>query len=485
MAFFKKNDSFRDLVAKLERPGQMGPTELAETLEAVLSHPDASLRRLSFMLHSPHPRIRDAGIELVRRSTGPEAVQVLALAVQSVEGTARVELARQMLALDRAETLRAMSALFHGPRPEARSVVLDVAAIDPVWRDWLPILRQALKVPDAPLRRQAARALRRRADDPTVRAVLRDLLHDDDGVVRAEAIHAFCERPDAEIVEPFFARLPHEGANEQARMIQALSELSRQPDTNVEAHLFPVLSDEQPQTRSLAVKLLGQMPGSDLVLRRFLVHCRGLASWLRDRAIQSILELAHDLAEPLVQLMHDADQDVRVQALTLAARLDDPRVVEPATRVFCSEADWWERSLAAEILGKFPSEAVLSILLPFVDDREMRYSVVSVLARLDRPESTAQLIECLADRARAIRSTALDGLAGRHHDEVIRAITMCARHDTEASIRTKALEVLRGFGDATTITVRAIEAEQQKRLEVRASELQADLQMVNDELNRG
>ncbi|MBI5853223.1 MAG: HEAT repeat domain-containing protein [Planctomycetes bacterium] len=490
MSLFKKGDSFNDLVEKLKTPARFGPGELAELIAEATSHQEASPRKLAFMMGSSHPRVREAGIRYVMENAPKDAIDVVIQAMAAVDGSARSELARTILQLDHAELLRTANLLFNGSNLSLRTTILEIASLDRDWRDWFGIMKQALRTTDPTLRRAGARLVRRHVQDPTAATVLRELLHDDDDAVRSEAIQGFCDYPTAEIVEPFFARLPHEAPVDQTRMIQALARLSSRPNSNIEQHLFPVLADDDPEARRLAVRLISSMPQPDLVLRKFLINCRGLASWLRERAVRSLLEMANSLCEPLLRLMQDEDEDVRVSAMALAAKINDERVLGPVTKIFCSKADWWIRSLAAEILANFPRDEVLELLLPYLHDPDMRFSIVSALAKMNRPETTAHLLECLKDPARSIRDTALDGLAKRATQEVIEAIVQVTRSDPETSLRAKAVEVLRGYGAPASARLRSLEVEllaneEQEESKKRAASVEGlALEMANPELNK-
>jgi HEAT repeat protein len=490
MALFKKGDSFNDLVEKLKNPARFGPAELAEIVTEAVAHPEANARKLAFMMSSTHPRIREAGIRYVTESAPKDAMDVAIQAMAAVDGAARAELARTILQLDRTELLRTANMLFNGSSLPLRGTILEIASLDREWRDWFGVMKQALRTTESSLRRAGARLVRRHVQDLNASTVLRELLHDEDDGVRSEAIQAFCDYPIAEIVEPFFARLPVEAPVDQTRMIQALARLSSKPNSNIEQYLFPVLADDDPEARRLAVRLISSMPQPEQVLRKFLINCRGLASWLRERAVKSLLEMANALCEPLLRLMQDDDEDVRVSAMSLASKIDDERILGPVMGIFCSKADWWIRSLAADILSNFPRDEVLELLLPYLHDVDMRFSIVSSLARMNRPETTAHLLECLKDPARSIRDIAIDGLAKRATQDVMDALIRVVRADPDTALRAKAFEVLRGFGTAAATRLKSLEVElqahaDQEEASKRAASVQGlQLEMANPSLNR-
>jgi HEAT repeat protein len=485
MAIFGRGNSFQELVKRLQSPAGLSPVDVKELVSRVVFDPDATPRNLQWMLTSPLGEVRTAGFEFIARAASRDCIEMTLQAMASTDDRrVRSELAKQLIQLDRAMLLRTLSRLFHTRNGVYRSTVLDVVRVDPRWRDHLGLIKQTVKVPDTQLRVQAVNVLARHAQDPTVGMILQNLTRADDETVRREAIFALCENPTPDLVEPFFAQLPFEPRIIQTRMIQALSRLANTRGISIEQHLFPILADENPLIRNLAVKLLAEMPDKVSVLRGFLTYSRRLAAWLRSRATESLLTVADEIKDAVVELLDDDDEDVRVYAMMLSSKMNDPVVVPQVTNIFLGGADWWIRALAAEILAQFPNDDVVRTLLKRREDPDLRYAVASALAGMDRPSVEPSLIDFLRDPSRATRAVVIEGLQRLATQNSIRALHQVAVGDEHAAVRAKAIEALREIGPPAAEYLALIEEVYVREAREKAQAFgDLDLEMVNDELN--
>src|SRR5690606_22416351 len=229
---------------------------------------------------------------------------------------------------------------------------------------------KAAAQPEQPqvLRRLAVRQLRRAAGAPGVAMLWRELVHDEDEQVRADALAVLCERPTADLVETLFARLPQERREVQQAIVGALSRLARECSEQMEEPLFGVLADECADTRAAAARLFAELPDAPAVLRRFLEFSRGLAQWLRERALDALTGIAEHLTDALADLMFDPAPDVRMTAMLLAARWNHAGLLPHVLRVWRADGDWWTCSIAADILARFPSPETFAALMERVRD---------------------------------------------------------------------------------------------------------------------
>lgn len=482
MAMFRKQDGLPHLVDALSKPG-LPNAEIDELIERVTTHPDATPRRLGTLVTSDNPRIREAGIGYVVRNAGRDCADLLLMAMIGAERPVRTSLARALVGLSRQDVLRTTERAFNSRKSEHRPLALEIVFADPRWRDHMRLLKAAVRDPDAGLRLAAVRILRRKPDDDAIGVILRGMIHDGDDVVRAEVIGGLCEHPTPDLIEPFFARVLLEEKPERARMIQALGKLCRSGVAGIELRLYPSLADENGDIRMLAARLLDQVGDKSAALRGFLVYARGLAPWLRERATEALLGVVGGFTAPLIELMDDADDDIAVAAMTLASHLDDPAIVPHVARIFGSKLDWWVRSMAADILARFPTDEVLGTLLSRLDDPELRYSVVSALGATTHSDACGHLLECLGDPAASIRRVALDGLRREPTEAIVAAVHGVARDDADVTVREKALQMLRDFGAIAEMQVAELERAAQRRADRRPDAPALELEMANTALN--
>jgi HEAT repeat protein len=232
----------------------------------------------------------------------------------------------------------------------------------------------------------------------------------------------------------------------------------------------------------VAAKLLSEMPDRVHVLRAFLVHCRGLAFWLRERSILSLHKVSESLIEPLLKLMRDPDEDIRVGAMLLASGSKDQRFIPLIRDILVSRSEWWIRVNAAEVLNKYPQEEVTEILLSKLQDPDLRYGIISVLASREGAAAQNALLACIEDEKRGVRLAALSALAERKSPAVLSIATRLAEHDADELVRQKAEEVLLLDGEGGQSVIAKIAS--RRRAQEKQSVSVGELEMVNEELNQ-
>lgn len=481
MALFGRSNVLAEALKRLEATGSLSAAETDTLLETVRTHPEFRIDRALWMLRSPGRKIREfAAQQLLAR---PDAGTLAASLVRELVATPpelRPEVARLAHQAAGGGLDGFLPTLVHANAPEKRDAALELLAAHKETRAFIPFLKVALHDPEPELRRKAVRILSRGVRSPSVFVILRDLIHDDDVEVRRMVIEAFARHAGPEIVEPFFERLTLEGERERAIIIGALSTLARTAQEEVEDRVLPMLSDESAAVREMAVRLLSEMPDRTRLLRAFLVHCRGLAFWLRDRSLASIRTISGSLIEALAELMRAGeDEDVRVGAMLLARGAPDERILPLVREIFTGNLDWWVRNTAAEVLSGFPGEEVTRLLTSRIHDPDLRYGIISLLGA--RPEAAAAgaLLACLRDPSGGIRRAALVAFAQRGGASAVGVIAQVAAEDPDLSVRERAEELLGMLGGIEQGSPGGGDGARPAGVSV-ANE---DLRMQNEELN--
>lgn len=450
MALFRRpNTSFDELVTKLKNPATVAFDVFDEVLVQVTTHPDASPRKLAFMLSADNPKIRDAGFDYLSGTAGRECAELMIDAIAAAPVQRRREMALMLWRLEKSHVVDALRRAFSTTTPtrDLRAVVLEIIGYSNSVHEFLGPLKTVLR-PESPpqLRRIAIRQLRRAAQDPTVTLILKDATHDDDEAIRSEAILALCERPTPDLAETLLARLPHEKKELQRAIGEALAQLARTCAEKMEEPLFTVLAGEDPDARSTAAQIVAQLPDQVAVLRRLLEFNRGLAQWLRERTLDALVAIANQLTEPLARLMFDPNPDVRMAAMLLAARWNHPSIVPHVSKIWLEDKDWWSCSIAADILARFPTPQTFATLMQRASDPELLFSVVHALRAFKTADATAVLLRHLGDPDRSVRCMALESLRERASEPVARAVFAAAESDSELQVRQVAAEVLHTLG---------------------------------------
>ena len=459
---------------------------LGELLEEIFIHPDAKPKKLMWMITATHPLVRERSLPAIAQLTGESELSLIIRAMVGIPEKTRHELAKEAVKFAESKVVQAIGPMFHSKDAEQRKIALDIVSAHTKWTNFLGVLKKTLNDPEASLRYQATRILSRGVDHQTVRLVLIELLSADDIEMRRPVIQALASRPQVDLVEPFFARLSHEEPLEQSTMTKALSTLADNPESRLAEYLLPVLADEDPALREIAVTLLAKMPNRTGVLRSYFIHSLGLATWLRFRTTASILTLSDSLVGPLQELLEDEDMDVRVGAMMMIGESDDVSFIPLVRKMFESDLDWWIRSLAVDVLAKHASPELIDLLLTEIEDPELRYSIISALGKIEDRQTLRPLLECLKDPQRGVRIATLEALANKKTPETGEALYQVALHDEERMVRKKAASVLEGFGAVARKYLERLELETAGPQEETDDPLAfaAELTMVNQDLNQ-
>lgn len=457
MALFGKADSLAALVERAREAPPAGAAELSALLERICGHPGCRPPAMAWLLGHADPRIRAFGASWLVPRIDDRVVGALLREMVGKAAPMRDEIARAVVTANlQSRVEAAIGQMIHAAAVEQREAALSLIAALPGWQKELRHLRVALQDPVPTQRQMAVRILCRGDKNRTIHLLLLDLLRDEDPAIRRLVIPALAENPRPDVVQPFLEQLSQEGPAEQARIVDALKRLAANPEAKLAERLIPVLADEDGSVREAAVGLLGQMPNAAEILRSFLVYSRGLAFWLRDRAAASIMKISGDIVEPLSSLMQDPDEDIRIGAVLMASSCRDPRIVPRTLEIFLGADDWWIRSIAAEVLGHFPSPEVTRALQSRLGDPDLQSSVIGVLAKMGNSEAVASLLGCLEDSNRGTRMAALEALADLAGPEIYEALQRVALGDPEPSLRDKAVAILESHRPASEPYLRGV-----------------------------
>lgn len=483
MAIFGKMDQLPNVLRKVQTNGPFVTGELEGLLVQICAHPEFDLLKNIWMASHLHPKVRECATKLFLARKDPVFAEPLIKEMFGKPPQTRQDIAKVVVEIGPDVLARQLSLLIHSTKPEHRAAAVDLIAQCAHWQEFLGHLKVALKDTSDPIRHAAVRVLTKGVTDSTIFLILRGLIHDDDASVRRLVIEVLAQEANADVVEPFFERLPLEGPEERGFMMKALTRLAKSGSSKIENHLMPFLADENMEVRDAALKLLIEMPDQVRVFRTLLIHCRGLVFWLRERTIQSILKACANLLDSLMELMKDPDEDIRVEAMMLASRTKDARIIPAVREIFLGQSDWWVRSMAAEILGTFPTPEIAKILISKVRDPELRYSIISVLGKQGTREAVPILLESLRDPQQGIRLVAIEALLKSKAPEAMQAISEVALNDSDEKVRTIAGEALVSFGAKSSVVRKKLEERRETIESTPITTAPVTLQMVNDSLN--
>lgn len=371
---------------------------------------------------------------------------------------------------------------------DERMMAMEILTNHPNWQNYLEILKIALKDSRAKIRYGAVSLLSSMADKKRLFLILRRMCEDPAEIVRHKVLTTMARIDIPDVVEPFFERLPYESPVIQQEIINALIRLCGKQELQIEDYVFPALFDEEEMVRNAATELLRKMPNKTEILRKLLIYSQGVASWLRERCFEFVRKLGPELVEPLIELIDDPKEDIRVMAMLLAKEVRDERIIPALKKVLTNESQWWIRVSAINILSQFKKPQITELLLKFIDDPDLKWSVIVSLGKMEDPRMVSHLLENLSDSRRGIRMAILGALESLLTSYLLNDLGQIYEKDPDEGVRQKAFGLIQKLANqGDTQAARIVEARQERGRRFLEGQVQLeieDLEMENPELNR-
>lgn len=273
---------------------------------------------------------------------------------------------------------------------------------------WLGQLRSN----DVTLRSDAAHQLGKLGDERAVPALV-EALSDSDEYVRKSAVTALRRIGGPEAMAGLRQALADR--SEQV-VLQAVNGLRDMRDREAVEPLIRVLTRRE---RSL------QLAATDALIRIGTDAVGPLMEAFKDRALRRrignqiwkiLVDMGTKSIDPLLQMLTDENQYVRLTAISVLGRIGDRRVAAPLVHLF-------------------------------LDDPRMQEAVVTTLARLEERKVLEPPASQATDREIFLPKDAVDGFLGRPREEVTKVLTE-ALENPSAKVRRFALKAIYAlFGD--------------------------------------
>lgn len=296
---------------------------------------------------------------------------------------------------------------------------------------------------------------------------------------------AATEPKDAEIWRVVVNGIKDESYSISQLSSDLLSKRIHEGDAELEQALIQLLADGSTTVRSAVLKALLASPDRSRVIRNYLSYTRTLAGWVRDRALESLKAFSKDLVEPVIELMHDEDEEIRLLALVVGGNFEDDRCVEPIIRLL-GDPDWWTRATAVETLGRIGDPRAVPHLLKLLDDEEARWTAIDALKEFKDPKVIEPISKLLSNPAPEIRTAALEALTSfGSHRSVVEAMERTARDDENRTVRDRAMELLRRINDQAGVHRNLEELEAASRQSATVGKLSEMEQLLVEVRNAG
>lgn len=292
-------------------------------------------------------------------------------------------------------------------REGARAVSEPTPTQDADLQRWIGQLRSH----DVTLRSDAAHQLGKLGDERAVEALV-EALTDSDEYVRKSAVTALRRIGGVRSMEGLRQAL---GDRSEQVVLQAVNGLRDMRDRDAVEPLIRVLTRRERSLQLASTDALVRIGGDAVgpLLEAF--KDRALRRRIGNQIWKILVDMGTKSIDPLLQVLLDENQYVRITAISVLGRIGDRRVAAPLVHLF-------------------------------LDDPRMQEAVVTTLARLEErqvlePAGTA------ADREIAFPREVIDGFLGRPREDVTRLLTE-ALENPSPKVRRFALKVMYAlYGD--------------------------------------
>ncbi|HKR64529.1 MAG TPA: HEAT repeat domain-containing protein, partial [Thermoanaerobaculia bacterium] len=442
-----ENASAKEVLTKLANK-DFGSTEDRDALLQRLGVlPGIRAKDIVWMLFRPDRALRDAAARMLQKARDPETVDGF-MGEARGKPEAAVRAAGGLLFTlglpDLESRLGAMLAPVEKPNAAvremqdiARRLILDA----PPSKALEPLLWQIEGTLEADARLRMLERLASLTPDDKTMARWQRLTKDPEDAVRERAIEFLATRAPAASLPLLAQQLPLVGYSTQQKIVEALMRVAAEKPSEVLQLTIPLLASGAASTRTAVLKILLALPDRAAVVRQYIAFSKTLAGFVRDRTIDSLREFGKDLVEPVIELLHDSDSDVRAAAVGLAAILEDARLA-PALVALLRDEDWWVRVTAADTLGRLKDPRSVEPLVAALNDPDVRWSAVDALGRIGDIRALPALGKLLADPQPAVRIEVMQTLMHFQHPQVINALTNIATRDPDRVVRSRAIEFI-------------------------------------------
>jgi len=431
----------KQILQQLAR-GTYGSSERRDQLLKALAVAEGiSAGDIVWMVFRPDRKLREAGSELLRRHDSRGVAE--ALVAESARQPPRAIHAAAATFLPTAPSGVAtrLTELLDSANPKVSTVVTRLILEAPPLESLGPALWKIVDSEDPELRAKALERLELLSPDERDLPRWRRFLSEPDPQTRAAAIRVLATNAPERFVDLLVEKLPVADPKTREVLTAALSKLAVLRGMEMADLVLPLLASSEPAVRQAVVSILRAIPDRAGVIHRFVEYSRNLVGWVRERALNALLELGPDMGPAVLQLLRDPDPSIRATALSMLDNVEGFREIEAVVPLL-EDKDWWVRVSAANTLAQAGDRRAVGPLVKALDDGETRWAAVEALGRLRDPRALPALARLLGSSSTAVRLEALLALRHFDHPNLMTAFRRVAEKDPNRIVRTRALECI-------------------------------------------
>jgi twitching motility protein PilT len=385
--------------------------------------------------------IRQIGVERFVDGADLKAIQQLFGELIEQPSHARTFAARLIPRLPDADVNKALDSLMRDADTRRQRLAWEMALNlrGPSREVWLV---KAVTEGPGPVRLTAVRGLAQDGQAPKQLDLFIRAAKDADSEVSAAALEAIIALPDARVIDLMIDRFAHGDATAREKAAQYLRHQARLEPKRMRERMLHLMGEGEDATRRLSVEILLATGERQDVLLDILRFSTDLVGWLRTRILETLQTFGDTLLEPALSLLGHTDEHIRTNALVLAEQFNDPRVVEPVTRLL-KAPDWWLRITACDTLGRLKDERAVPALVEALADEDTRWAAIDALAQIGSNLALKPLVQMLRDPRAEVRLEVVRAFSRFDDPRLVPYLQQLMEKDPSSEVRTRAGEVAR------------------------------------------
>ncbi|TMK95459.1 MAG: PilT/PilU family type 4a pilus ATPase [Actinobacteria bacterium] len=246
------------------------------------------------------------------------------------------------------------------------------------------------------------------------------------------------------VLPPLVDALGHRQMPVRNRAAEVLKTLSVSGKLDVSRTVIWLLRSHDVNVRRMATEVIRSVSDPDASLwPKLMGYLRDEDWWVRERVMDALIELGGlHLTAHMVGYLADKSDVIRRFAVSVLARVKDPKALRSLVQTATGDPDWWVRETAVEAIAAINDPRAVPYLVHILGaDPELQPACIQALIDMGAKDAHAQVAPLTASESSDIRLLAVKYL---HEFDVSEHAPSVAKlsDDPNASVRAAARELM-------------------------------------------
>src|SRR5438445_10134304 len=246
------------------------------------------------------------------------------------------------------------------------------------------------------------------------------------------------------VLPPLVDALGHRQIPVRNRAAEVLKTLSVSGKLDVSRTVIWLLRSRDVNVRRMATEVIRSVSDPDASLwPKLLGYLRDEDWWVRERVMDALIELGGlHLTAHMVAYLSEKSDVIRRFAVSVLARIKDPKSLRSLVQTATGDPDWWVRETAIEAIAAINDPRAVPYVIHILgNDPELQPVCIQALIEMGAKDAHAQVAPLTASESSDVRLLAvkyLDKFDASEHAPLVAKLN----EDPSASVRAAAREVM-------------------------------------------